>query len=145
MRVVIDTNIVFSAILKSDSLIAKIILQSGNRFNFYTTDLLNQEIIEHKTKLQKLSGLTSSDLEKSIAFITRKIRFVDAQFIPDEIFRNAEILLHDIDIDDVEFVALTEHIRGKLWSGDNVLIEGLKKKNWKKTITTIELQNLVVK
>lgn len=44
-----------------------------------------------------------------------------------------------VDIDDSEFVALTEHIKGKLWSGDKQLIEGLREKGWNKVISTEEL------
>ncbi len=36
MRVVVDTNIVFSALLNSDSMIARIILQPKSRFHFYS-------------------------------------------------------------------------------------------------------------
>lgn len=70
MRIVVDTNIVFSAILKSDSLISRIIINSGNRLNFYSTDLLKLEIEEHSQKLLKLSGLSITNLEKSISFIS---------------------------------------------------------------------------
>ena len=37
------------------------------------------------------------------------------------------------------FVALTNHINGKLWTGDKKLISGLKKKRYLKTISTDEL------
>ena len=139
MRIVVDTNIVFSAILKSDSLISRIIMNSGNKLNFYSTDLLKLEIEEHNQKLLKLSGLSVTNLDKSISFISNRIRFIDAQFIPTKTLKKTEIMLYDIDINDVEFVALTDHIHGRLWSGDKVLINGLQKKNWKKFISTDEL------
>ena len=63
--------------------------------------------------------------------------------IPSNVLINSEKLLEDIDIDDTEFVALTTHIRGKLWSGDKILQNGLMKKGWTKFVTTDELYKLI--
>ena len=145
MRIVVDTNIVFSAILNTNSLIARVILQPKSRFHFYSTDLLSQEIQKHKSKLKQFSGLSDSELTTSILLITSKIRFIDATLIPTEILLKAEDLLKDIDIDDSEFVALTNQIRGKLWSGDKVLQNGLKQKGWSKFISTQELYQIIKK
>ena len=38
-------------------------------------------------------------------------------------------------------IALTEHIKGKFWSGDKELQQGLMKKGWHKFVTTDELYN----
>jgi predicted nucleic acid-binding protein len=56
VRVIVDTNIAFSAILNTNSTIARILLQPGSRLHFYSTDLLLIEIEEHKDKLKKISG-----------------------------------------------------------------------------------------
>jgi predicted nucleic acid-binding protein len=139
MRIVIDTNIAFSAILNTNSKIARIILQPKTKHNFYSTVQLNLEIEKHKRKIKEISKYTDSELERIIVLITNKIRFINIQLIPKECYEYAENLTRDIDIDDTEFVALTEHIRGKLWSGDKKLTSGLNKKGWKKIITTDEL------
>lgn len=47
MRVVVDTNIAFSAILNSNSKISKIILQPKSNLNLYSTDQLEYELAEH--------------------------------------------------------------------------------------------------
>ena len=65
--------------------------------------------------------------------------------IPRNLFISAEKLTTDIDIDDTEFVALTEHIRGRLWTGDKQQIRGLKKKKWEKLISIDELYKLIVR
>lgn len=139
MRIVVDTNIAFSAILNSNSLIARVILYPRSKLHFYSTDLLSIEIHKHKSKLKKFSGLSDSDLDTSIRLISNKIRFIDAKLIPTEILLKAQELLVDIDVDDTEFIALTNHIRGRLWSGDKVLRSGLKQKGWTKFTTTQEL------
>ncbi|NCA86937.1 MAG: hypothetical protein EOM83_15465 [Clostridia bacterium] len=145
MKIVVDTNIVFSAVLNTNSRIASILLQSGSFINFYSTDLLLEEITEHKQKLQKISGLSKDDLDKSIALVTKKIRFIDARLIPNDVFHSTEELLKDIDLDDVEFVALTAHIGGRLWSGDKTLQRKLALKNWKHFISLSELSMLIKK
>jgi predicted nucleic acid-binding protein len=77
--------------------------------------------------------------------ITSKIRFINQGLIPKEIYKKAEVLTSDIDIDDTEFVALAEHIKAKFWSGDKVLKDGLMKMGWNKFITTDELYNIITK
>ena len=48
-------------------------------------------------------------------------------------------LTHDIDIDDVDFVALTLYLKGNLWTGDKELYNGLKSKQFKKIFNTFDL------
>jgi predicted nucleic acid-binding protein len=47
MRVVVDTNIVFSAILNTNSKISRIILQPKSKLNLYSTAQLENELTEH--------------------------------------------------------------------------------------------------
>jgi predicted nucleic acid-binding protein len=145
MRIIVDTNIAFSAILNTNSLIARIILQPKSKLHFYSTDLLSIEIEEHKNKLKHLAGYSDSDLSNSISLITSKIRFINASLIPSSILISTQEFLNDIDIDDTEFVALTNHIHGKLWSGDKNLQNGLLLKGWTKFISTNELYQLIKK
>jgi predicted nucleic acid-binding protein len=139
MRIVIDTNIAFSAILNTDSRIARILLHPRSKFNFYATEQLIKEIEEHREKIQKLGAYDKYEINRLIKLITDRIRFINVKLIPEVSYRTAEKLTHDIDIDDTEFIALTEHIRGKFWSGDKSLQKGLLKKGWNKFITTDEL------
>ena len=145
MRIIIDTNIAFSAILKTNSIFAQIILQPKSRFNFYSTDLLSIEIDEHKEKIKKIADYNDFELNRTIKLITSKIKFINANLIPPKILLDSQRLLEDIDLDDTEFVALTTHIRDKLWSGDKELQNGLKAKGWTKFITTDDILKIANK
>jgi predicted nucleic acid-binding protein len=134
MRVIIDTNIAFSAILNGKSKIANIILKPKSKFNFYSTKYLLTELTKHKKKLQKLSKLNDSDFNFLFDLIISKIKFIDIELIPQKVFHFTLNLTKDIDIDDTEFIALAEHTKGKLWSGDKILKTGLKAKGWDKFI-----------
>ncbi|HBE42157.1 MAG TPA: hypothetical protein DDW27_13290 [Bacteroidales bacterium] len=48
-------------------------------------------------------------------------------------------MCREVDIDDTEFVALAEHLKCHLWSGDKELQKGLKKKGWHKFLSTTDL------
>jgi len=141
VRIVVDTNIVFSAILNANSPISGILVQPRSKLNFYTTQQLLIEIESHRNKIKKLSSYSDLELSSVIKFVTSKVKFIRVQLIPKEIYQQAEILTSDIDIDDTEFVALAEHLKAKLWTGDKVLIKGLGQKGWNRFITTNELYN----
>lgn len=145
MRIVVDTNIVFSAILNTNSKIARIILQPKSTLNLYSTDQLQYELAEHWNKLKTLSKYSEIELHKVSTLITSRIKFISVEFIPLKLLLKTEVLTRDIDIDDTEFVALTEHIRGKLWTGDKTLAKGLVRKKWDKLISTEELFQLTIR
>ena len=145
MRIVIDTNIAFSAILNTNSKFAKIILQPKSKLNLYSTVQLEYELVEHWDKLKKISKYSEIELHKAVTHTTSKIKFINVELIPQILLKKAQKLTSDTDIDDTEFVALTEHIRGNLWTGDKDLQKGLKIKKWDRLISTDELYKLIVK
>ena len=145
MRIVVDTNIVFSAILNTNGKLSRIILQPKTKLNFYTTNFLFEELNKHKRKLISISKYSELEFQRAFSLISQKIKIINFDLIPRKDFETAIQLVENIDENDVEFVALTEHIKGKLWTSDNVLIKGLTKRNWNKTISTKELYQMTIK
>ncbi len=143
MKIIVDTNIVFSGILNSSSKIGKILLNSKHHFKFCSCDYLRSEIRKHRGKLLKATGLSESDLDDLEMLIVSRIHFLNEGLIPDEQFVRAQKLVTDIDVNDIPFVALTEFLKGKLWTGDKKLITGLKSKEFKSLMTTSELSDLL--
>lgn len=101
-----------------------------------------REIAEHTPKLIKATGYSKSELLKLLNVLEKKVRIIDVRIVPKKYFINAINLLQDIDLDDTEYIALMDHIKGKLWTGDKILMNGLRKKGWNKFITTPQLKSL---
>ena len=139
MKIIVDTNIVFSAILNSSSGIGKILLSSKKHFQFYTCNYLRTEIHRHRNKLLKLTQLTEKDLADLETLLTININFIDERLLPPELLLKTEALLKSIDPNDTPFVALTTHLEGWLWTGDMKLYRGLKLKHFKEIISTTDL------
>jgi predicted nucleic acid-binding protein len=142
-KIVVDTNIVFSAILNSGSKIGKIILHSKKHFQFYTCDFLKVELLKHRTKLLKLTKLSPAGLDELEFLILKNISFINEGLIPEQTLIETEKELMDIDLNDTPFVALSKHIKAKLWTGDKALTEGLQRSNFIETLTTFELSVLL--
>lgn len=142
MNIVIDTNIVFSALLNSTGKIAHLIINGSTNFKYYSINLLKAEISTHKRKLLQLSGLTEESYDKSYNSIISRIKFINELLLPRDIVSKAYDLLSDIDENDTLFVALNDYLEGKLWTGDKKLIKGLRRKNYNQVIDTFELNKI---
>lgn len=139
MKVVIDTNIVFSAILNSQSWIGQILLHPGKSLRFYSPQFLQFEIQNNLDKIRKITKIDDSELEEMINAFYSKIHFIADELIPKRDLKKADDMTRDVDFDDIMFVALSMHLRCRLWTGDKVLISALKKRGFNRFITTREL------
>lgn len=145
MKIVVDTNIIFSSLLNSDGVIGDLIFNSSKHFEFYSCSYMRFEIQKHWGKLKKISKLSDEQLEVSYAQILTKIKFINEEIIPVDIWFSSEKITKDIDIDDTDFVALSRFLKASLWTGDKVLYNGLKEISFKKVLNTsdlLELRNL---
>lgn len=143
MKIIVDTNIVFSAILNSNSRIGKILLNAKEHFQFFTCNYLKVEIQRHRNRIIKITKLTEDQVLELEELVTKHITFIDERLIPQDILIRTEAQLKSIDPDDTVFVALTKHLEGKLWTGDMQLFNGLKAKRFKDIILTSELSLLL--
>ena len=100
------------------------------------------EIEKHSNKLKRISGLSDNELNESRFKIYRKLFFINEELIPTRTWLASEKIAAEIDIDDSDFIALTKHLKGYLWTGDKELYTGLKRRDFKSVINTKELQFL---
>ena len=139
MRIIVDANIVFSAILNTNSKIADLLLNSKGTFDFLAPDFLQTELHKYHSKISKISKLSISEVLKVENKITKPILFLSGIQIPENKWILAENMVKDIDNKDTPYVAFSLFYKCKIWSGDKELRNGLKKKGFKNVISTEEL------
>ncbi|WP_258101136.1 PIN domain-containing protein [Marinoscillum pacificum] len=81
MRVVVDTNIVFSAILNSNGLIGELLFNSEDQFEFYSTEFILDELAKYKTKLQSLTKMSEEKINVSIHQVLKNIDLISSEAI----------------------------------------------------------------
>jgi predicted nucleic acid-binding protein len=142
MKIVVDTNIIFSALLNSNSTIGDLLFNSDNHFEFYSCNYMRYEIKQHWERLKKISKLTEEQLQVSHTQVLSKLKFINEEIIPVETWLASEQIVKGIDIDDTDFVALTKFLKATLWPGDKILYNGLKILDFRKLINTAQLLEL---
>jgi predicted nucleic acid-binding protein len=130
MKVIVDTNVLFSALLSKNSRLKYPFFFKD--LKFFSCNFLFVEIFKHKEKLITVSKLSEEELLTVLEKLLRRINFVREEVIPKAFFDKAYSLCRDIDEKDTPFVALTLFLKGYLWTGDKELKEGLKKKGFNK-------------
>lgn len=143
MKIIVDTNIVFSAIINTNGRIGDLLFNSSGIFEFYSVHYLRTEISRHHSKLVQISGLTSLQIQESATRIMSNISFVEDQLIPFEIWQESIPVVKDVDMDDVAFIALSKYLKGSIvWSGNKKLINGVRAKGFRGIVSTYELHQL---
>lgn len=141
-KIIVDTNIVFSALINTNSRIGQILINGKNHFDFYSPAYVRFEIFKHQEKIKSIGKLTDDEFLETYGLILKNITILNHSIIPTEIYKNAALLCQDIDIDDTIFVAVSDFTKGILWTGDLKLLNGLTKKGYKNLIKTDDLYQL---
>lgn len=128
-RVVVDTNIIFSALISGDeSAFAETLLKSENEF--FVCESTVVEIFKHKEKIIEFSRVSDDDLARWYHLLLKNLHLHKEDLIASENFKAAYELCRDIDETDTPHVALALELGALLWSGDKKLKSKLAEKGF---------------
>ena len=126
--VVVDTNVLFSALLTGQSSFSEVLLRSGHRF--YVCELVLVELFKRKDKIVKASHLSEDDIVRVYQTLLKQVTLFKENLIAPENRMAAHALCHDIDEADTPHVALALELDALLWTGDKQLKNGLRRKGF---------------
>ena len=115
MTVVIDSNVLMSALIK-DSSTGKILIESGLEFAF--PEISMQEITKHKQLILQKGGYSEGELQKIMNKLLEYIKLIPTQIIQPKL-AEATRIMGSIDVHDVVFIATALALNAKIWSEDN--------------------------
>jgi len=128
MKVIVDTNIIFSALLKKNSFFGELLLRDS--VEYLMPKFACIELFKYKEKIAKLSRFNEDELLEVLYRLLKNINIFDEEMITTRTLREAYELVKDVDEKDMIFVALTIEVDGHLWTADEKLKNGLSKKEF---------------
>ena len=130
MKVIVDTNIIFSALLREDNKYANMLIKSDDNHDFYGVYFTIVELFKHKERIIKYSKLNEDEVLEVLYELLKHIHIINDDIISIAAWKQAVNLVHDVDMKDVPHVALTIELEGKLWTNDVELKNGLRAKGF---------------
>lgn len=138
---IVDTNILFAAILKPAGSIGKFLKsQTEYSISLKAPSFLKRELTKHQEKLVKLTGRSAKDVDSAISELYDHVSFVEDKEIPILYYARAFRMIGEIDSDDLSFVALSLYEDEFLLTGDKKLVKGLLEKGYTKVLTFQQLK-----
>lgn len=117
MRLVVDANVLFSAVIK-DSYARHLLINGG--FTLYVPEFVFQELNEHNLFLAEKTLLSQEQINEIIdaIFVAGNIRSISLEEYTDCMDMARSI---SPDVDDVPYLALAIKLQCPLWSNDKKL------------------------
>lgn len=126
--VVVDTNVLFSALRMPESELRTTLLNEECRF--YVPNFLVVEIIKHREKMMSHTKESETETIAFLAEMMHLVHLVNENLVSTANIIQAHRLCKDVDENDTPFVALALELDAELWTGDKKLKQGLKKKGF---------------
>jgi predicted nucleic acid-binding protein len=134
MAIVVDTNIIFSMLLKRTSRLREEFFEQSDEF--YSPNFVMVEMFKHKERLLKRSELPETEMYELLHTILEKVRFINEYTITKRNKLKAYRMCQGVDENDTPIVALVLELNARLWTNDKQLKRGLRKQGFKKFFTS---------
>ena len=112
MKIVLDTNVILSALIK-DSLTRKIIRSA--EFEFFVPSFSLSEISKYKKHVCEKSSLTEKQFDALLKNLFENIEIVPIYFYEEYIKESKKLIF---DIKDIPFLACAIALKADIWSDD---------------------------
>ncbi len=139
MKLVVDTNIIFSGLLSPIGTISDLLINSLDKFEFFSPTTILEELDNNETKILKISGYTKKELMYQKRILFKGVELIDLESIKTSTLIKAIELTKDVDEFDAPFIALALDLRCSVWTGDKKLINGLNSKGVDWVLSTDEI------
>jgi predicted nucleic acid-binding protein len=113
VKLIVDANMVFSAILNTNGKVGDLLINSQKYFDFIAPDFLRVEIKKHYQRLCKISGLSIDQVKEAEFQIYKDITFISEEQIKISTWAIAEKLVADVDPNDVHYIAYQNILNAK--------------------------------
>jgi predicted nucleic acid-binding protein len=140
MKIIIDSNILFSALISGKDLYIDIF----KMLQVYVPDFVFIEISKYEERIIKKTKILN-EFTFFIRELFSEITVIPKLGISKTNFKKALLLCENIDPKDTPYLALSLELDIPLWTNDKKLIKGLIDKGYKNIITTEEIFKLTIK
>ena len=135
MKIVVDSNILFSAFISGK----EAYLDIFRRNDVYMPDIVLLELNKYEARLIKKTKLKGTDFRLFVHMLFEEVTIIPKFAISDENWKKAYKICKDVDEKDAPFVALSLELKIPLWTNDKALFEGLREKGFSNFIAAEEL------
>ena len=140
MKIVLDSNILFSALISGKEIYLDIL----QKIRAYTPDFIFIEISKYEERIIKKTKL-QKEFSQFVKELFSEIIVFPKIAISNESFEKAYELCIDVDPKDTPYIALSIELDIPLWTNDKKLVEGLRKKGFTKVVMADEIFQLLKK
>jgi predicted nucleic acid-binding protein len=130
MKIVVDTNIIFSSLVSRNSFLSDALF--NKEIDFVMPKYAYIELFKYKEKILQASQHNEDEILELLYKLLKNVDIFDENMITPGTLKKSLQLVKDVDEKDLIFVALTIELDALLWTNDKKLIKGLQKKEFNK-------------
>jgi predicted nucleic acid-binding protein len=143
MTIIVDANILISAIINPDSFIGITLLIQNSNIDYVLPSFAIEEAIIHKKRICKTLQIQESFFDSNLDAVNNACLLFASESILPKYSKEAIQIVEKIDPKDAIYVAFSFALDALIWTGDLKLYKALRKKDFKNIITTTDLKRII--